>query len=65
MTFGFTEFMILIVNILLWLVPLAVIVILVRNYLNKRRREENRELRDEIDALKTQVDTMERDRKKV
>lgn len=63
MVFGPTEIFIIIVNILLWLVPLAIIVVLVRNYLIKRHRAENRELREEIDALKDQVSSLERNRK--
>ncbi|MDV2988914.1 MAG: hypothetical protein P3T54_01955 [Dehalogenimonas sp.] len=63
MTFGFMEFIIIFINILLWLVPIAIVVILVRNYLLKRRREENRELREEIDALKDQVSSLEQKRK--
>ncbi|ADJ26851.1 multiple C2 domain-containing protein, transmembrane 1 [Dehalogenimonas lykanthroporepellens BL-DC-9] len=63
MTFGPLEFMIIIINILLWLVPIAIVVVLVRNYFIKRHRAENRELQEEIDALKDQVSSLERNRK--
>lgn len=63
MVFGLREILIILVTVLIWAIPLAVIVVLVRNYLIKRRRRENQELREEIDALKDQVSSLERNRK--
>ena len=59
MVIGLTEVILIIVSVLLWLVPIAIIAILIRNFLWKRRTRESMELQDEIARLKQQVTELE------
>ena len=60
MVIGPTEVILIIVSVLLWLLPFAIIAILIRNYLRKRQTKQSRELQAEIELLKQQVTELER-----
>lgn len=59
MVFGPLEFGIALIIVLMWVVPFGIVVILVRNYLRKRQTAQSRELQDEIELLKKQVEALE------
>lgn len=59
MRIGLLEYLIILVIILLRFIPLAVVAILVRNYMWKRRVKQSEELQAEIVLLRQQVAELE------
>ena len=64
MVFGPLEFALAFIIVLMWVAPFAIVAILFRNYLRKRRTKQSQELGAEIELLKQQVATLEKGKMK-